>query len=132
MRDLLSETGRDPEGNSKNLEVRLSVNAAGVKSWYVPDAVARPVADTRDVVATMHEGESNRAMGQTSMNERSSRSHSVVSIQVRPVRLLARFNRRSVDGLVKRLIVRRLLKGAKGCCCVGARAYRVSKTPERS
>jgi hypothetical protein len=30
----------------------------------------------------MREGERNRAVGQTSMNERSSRSHSVVSIQV--------------------------------------------------
>ncbi|KAK7380042.1 hypothetical protein VNO78_32391 [Psophocarpus tetragonolobus] len=49
----------------------------------VPDATMLPVKSTSDVIKLMDIGLKNRAKGSTAMNERSSRSHSVVSIHVR-------------------------------------------------
>ncbi|XP_027357387.1 kinesin-like protein KIN-14C [Abrus precatorius] len=49
----------------------------------VPDASMMPVKSTSDVMKLMDIGLKNRAKGSTAMNERSSRSHSVVSIHVR-------------------------------------------------
>ncbi|CAJ1951903.1 unnamed protein product [Sphenostylis stenocarpa] len=49
----------------------------------IPDATMQPVKSTSDVIKLMDIGLKNRAKGSTSMNERSSRSHSVVSIHVR-------------------------------------------------
>ncbi|KAF1859561.1 hypothetical protein Lal_00010145 [Lupinus albus] len=49
----------------------------------VPDASMYPVKSTSDVMKLMDIGLKNRAKGSTAMNERSSRSHSVVSIHVR-------------------------------------------------
>ncbi|KAK7291434.1 hypothetical protein RIF29_06571 [Crotalaria pallida] len=51
----------------------------------VPDASMHPVKSTSDVMKLMDIGIKNRAKGSTAMNERSSRSHSVVSIHVRGV-----------------------------------------------
>ncbi|KHN32041.1 Kinesin-4, partial [Glycine soja] len=48
----------------------------------VPDATMQPVKSTSDVIKLMDIGLKNRAKGSTAMNERSSRSHSVVSIHV--------------------------------------------------
>ncbi|KAH7549327.1 hypothetical protein JRO89_XS13G0015100 [Xanthoceras sorbifolium] len=49
----------------------------------VPDATMQPVRATSDVVELMDVGLKNRAKGSTALNERSSRSHSVVTIHVR-------------------------------------------------
>ncbi|KAF7819873.1 Kinesin-like protein [Senna tora] len=49
----------------------------------VPDASMFAVKSTSDVLMLMEIGLKNRAIGATAMNERSSRSHSVVSIHVR-------------------------------------------------
>ncbi|KAK7358285.1 hypothetical protein VNO77_00212 [Canavalia gladiata] len=49
----------------------------------VPDASLFPVKSPADVIKLMEIGLKNRAIGATAMNERSSRSHSVVSINVR-------------------------------------------------
>nr|KYP61580.1 Kinesin-4 [Cajanus cajan] len=49
----------------------------------VPDASLFPVKTPPDVLKLMDIGLKNRAIGATAMNERSSRSHSVVSIHVR-------------------------------------------------
>ncbi|KAK7320029.1 hypothetical protein RJT34_04758 [Clitoria ternatea] len=49
----------------------------------VPDASMFPVKSPSDVIKLMDIGFKNRAVGATAMNERSSRSHSVVSIHVR-------------------------------------------------
>ncbi|KAK7314553.1 hypothetical protein VNO77_33079 [Canavalia gladiata] len=51
----------------------------------VPDASMYPVKETSDVMKLMDIGLKNRAKGSTAMNERSSRSHSVVSIHVRGI-----------------------------------------------
>ncbi|TYK25481.1 kinesin-4-like [Cucumis melo var. makuwa] len=49
----------------------------------VPDATLLPVNSTSDVINLMDIGLKNRAVGATAMNERSSRSHSIVTIHVR-------------------------------------------------
>lgn len=49
----------------------------------MPDAFLVPVTCTRDVLELMRIGQKNRAVGATALNERSSRSHSVLTIHVR-------------------------------------------------
>ncbi|KAK3011896.1 hypothetical protein RJ639_011416, partial [Escallonia herrerae] len=49
----------------------------------VPDATMQPVNSTSDVLELMEIGLKNRAKGATALNERSSRSHSVLTIHVR-------------------------------------------------
>uniref|UniRef100_F6GTL1 Kinesin-like protein n=1 Tax=Vitis vinifera TaxID=29760 RepID=F6GTL1_VITVI len=46
----------------------------------VPDATMLPVKSTSDVMELMDIGQKNRSVGATAMNERSSRSHSIVTI----------------------------------------------------
>ncbi|KAB5524378.1 hypothetical protein DKX38_022127 [Salix brachista] len=55
----------------------------------VPDASMHPVTSTSDVLELIGVGLKNRVVGATAMNERSSRSHSVVSIHVRGKDLLS-------------------------------------------
>ncbi|KAK7398918.1 hypothetical protein VNO78_10092 [Psophocarpus tetragonolobus] len=52
------------------------------KGLVVPDASLFPVKAPSDVIKLMDIGLKNRSIGATAMNERSSRSHSVVSIHV--------------------------------------------------
>uniref|UniRef100_A0A2N9FW46 Kinesin motor domain-containing protein n=1 Tax=Fagus sylvatica TaxID=28930 RepID=A0A2N9FW46_FAGSY len=49
----------------------------------VPDASMHSVQSTVDVLELMHIGLMNRAVGATALNERSSRSHSVLTVHVR-------------------------------------------------
>ncbi|RZC57059.1 hypothetical protein C5167_004362 [Papaver somniferum] len=49
----------------------------------VPDASMHPVNSTSDVLELMQIGLANRAVGSTALNERSSRSHSVLTVHVR-------------------------------------------------
>ncbi|GAA0141034.1 microtubule binding motor protein [Lithospermum erythrorhizon] len=48
----------------------------------VPDANIVPVTSTSDVIALMNLGQKNRAVGSTAMNDRSSRSHSCLTVHV--------------------------------------------------
>lgn len=73
LRDLLVE-GK----GANNLDIR-STEKSGLN---VPDAVQRSVATTDDVLELMELGTSNRAVGGTKMNNRSSRSHSVLTVVV--------------------------------------------------
>ncbi|KAI4347182.1 hypothetical protein L6164_008017 [Bauhinia variegata] len=75
VHDLLST-----DGCPKKLGI---TNHSQSKGLAVPDASMFPVKSTSDVMELMEIGLKNRAMGATAMNERSSRSHSVVSIHVR-------------------------------------------------
>ncbi|XP_042404762.1 kinesin-like protein KIN-14C [Zingiber officinale] len=75
IRDLLA-TG----GSQKKLGVLTTSHPTGLA---VPDACMLPVKSTSDVMDVMQTGHSNRAVSSTSLNERSSRSHSVVTIHVR-------------------------------------------------
>ncbi|CAL1401066.1 unnamed protein product [Linum trigynum] len=53
----------------------------------VPDASMHQVTSTEDVLELMNIGFMNRAVGATALNERSSRSHSILTIHVRGVDL---------------------------------------------
>ncbi|XP_027917080.1 kinesin-like protein KIN-14L isoform X2 [Vigna unguiculata] len=73
VRDLLAEDKTD-----NKLEIR-SCNDDGMS---LPDAKLRPVKSTNDVMTLMKLGEVNRAVSSTAMNNRSSRSHSVLTVHV--------------------------------------------------
>ncbi|CAK7349726.1 unnamed protein product [Dovyalis caffra] len=76
------------EYNTLKYFVSLDLHTIGILSTVqpnglaVPDASMHPVTSTSDVLELMDVGLKNRAVGATAMNERSSRSHSVVSIHV--------------------------------------------------
>ncbi|KAH1043623.1 hypothetical protein GYH30_025460 [Glycine max] len=74
VRDLLST-----DASSKKFGILSHSQPNGLA---VPDATMQPVKSTSDVIKLMDIGLKNRAKGSTAMNERSSRSHSVVSIHV--------------------------------------------------
>ncbi|KAL5701006.1 hypothetical protein ACHQM5_026389 [Ranunculus cassubicifolius] len=73
VRDLLAT-----DGLNKRLEIRNS-SQNGVN---VPDANLVPVYSTSDVIELMNIGQKNRSVGATALNDRSSRSHSCVTVHV--------------------------------------------------
>ncbi|XP_062223670.1 kinesin-like protein KIN-14D isoform X1 [Phragmites australis] len=74
IRDLLG-TG----GSQKKIGIQNTTQPNGLA---VPDATMCPVSSTSHVIELMQTGHNNRAMSATALNERSSRSHSVVTIHV--------------------------------------------------
>ncbi|CAN1784269.1 Kinesin-like protein KIN-14G, partial [Linum perenne] len=80
VRDLLTSDGINKRYpfHFKFLEIHNSSN----NGLNVPDAVLMPVSSTSDVINLMNTGHSNRAVSATSMNERSSRSHSCLTVHV--------------------------------------------------
>ncbi|XP_011013061.1 PREDICTED: kinesin-4-like isoform X2 [Populus euphratica] len=83
MVEIYNEQVRDlllSDGSQKKLGIISTVQPNGLA---VPDASMHPVTSTSDVLELIDVGLKNRAVGATAMNERSSRSHSVVSIHVR-------------------------------------------------
>ncbi|KAF8033038.1 hypothetical protein BT93_D1811 [Corymbia citriodora subsp. variegata] len=75
VRDLLSSDGP---------QKRLGIwNTAQPNGLAVPDASMHSVKSTSDVLELMSIGLTNRAVGATALNERSSRSHSVLTVHVR-------------------------------------------------
>ncbi|XP_042373106.1 kinesin-like protein KIN-14Q [Zingiber officinale] len=72
VRDLLND------GPHKKLDIRNSSQ----NGMAVPDANLVPVTSTEEVIELMNLGQKNRAVCSTSMNERSSRSHSCLTIHV--------------------------------------------------
>ncbi|KAM0844616.1 hypothetical protein ACQ4PT_056921 [Festuca glaucescens] len=65
VRDLLQDSGNR----------RLEIRNTSQKGLAVPDASIVPVTSTSDVVEVMNQGQKNRAVGSTAINDRSSRSH---------------------------------------------------------
>ncbi|GJM90666.1 hypothetical protein PR202_ga06967 [Eleusine coracana subsp. coracana] len=71
-----------------NEQIRDLLGSGGIQNTTqpnglaVPDATMCPVTSTPHVIELMQTGHDNRAMSATAMNERSSRSHSVVTIHV--------------------------------------------------
>uniref|UniRef100_A0ACD6ADS5 Uncharacterized protein n=1 Tax=Avena sativa TaxID=4498 RepID=A0ACD6ADS5_AVESA len=63
------------------------LNASHPNGLAVPDATIHPVNSTSDVIELMRTGLGNRAVGATALNERSSRSHSVVTVHIQGVDL---------------------------------------------
>ncbi|XP_074555914.1 kinesin-like protein KIN-14C [Curcuma longa] len=75
VRDLLANHGP---------QQRLGIMAATQPNGLaVPDASIHPVESTSDVLELMKIGQTNRAICATALNERSSRSHSILSVHVR-------------------------------------------------
>ncbi|XP_020596644.1 kinesin-like protein KIN-14A isoform X2 [Phalaenopsis equestris] len=74
VRDLLSE-----ETSTTKLEIRNCSTNGGLS---LPDATMHRVKSTSDIMNLMKVGEKNRAFSCTAMNNRSSRSHSVLTIHV--------------------------------------------------
>ncbi|KAK7301879.1 hypothetical protein RJT34_12756 [Clitoria ternatea] len=58
-------------------------NNSQLNGLNVPDAFLVPVTCTQDVLDLMRVGQKNRAVGATALNERSSRSHSVLTVHLR-------------------------------------------------
>lgn len=74
VRDLLSR-----DGSQKKLGISSISHASGLA---VPDASMHPVRASSDVMELMDIGLKNRAVGATALNERSSRSHSIMYLFV--------------------------------------------------
>ncbi|KAL2495938.1 Kinesin KP1 [Forsythia ovata] len=64
-------------------------NNSQLNGLNVPDASLVPVKCTKDVLDLMKIGQRNRAVGATALNERSSRSHSILTIHVRGKELVS-------------------------------------------
>lgn len=75
MRDLLSEKA------SKSLPVREHL----YKGIYVDGLEEVTVGEFTDVVRVLETGESKRSVGTTLMNEQSSRSHTILRINIESV-----------------------------------------------
>ncbi|KAK4746148.1 hypothetical protein SAY87_012460 [Trapa incisa] len=73
VRDLLST-----DGSIKKLEIRNN-SSNGIN---VPEANLVPVSTTSDVIHLMNLGQRNRAVSATAMNDRSSRSHSCLTVHI--------------------------------------------------
>ncbi|KAG7653629.1 Calponin homology domain [Arabidopsis suecica] len=73
VRDLLATNGQ-----TSRLEIRNS-SQDGIN---VPEATLVPVSTTSDVIYLMNIGQKNRAVSATAMNDRSSRSHSCLTVHV--------------------------------------------------
>ncbi|XP_040381013.1 kinesin-like protein KIN-14M isoform X2 [Oryza brachyantha] len=78
IHDLLSTSG------SKKLGI---LNASQPNGFAVPDATKHLVNSSSDVIELMGIGLKNRSIGATALNERSSRSHSIVTIHIQGVDL---------------------------------------------
>ncbi|CAA2981748.1 kinesin KP1 [Olea europaea subsp. europaea] len=82
MIEIYNEQVRDLlviDGTNKRLDIR---NNSQLNGLNVPDASLVPVKCTQDVLELMKLGQRNRAVGATALNERSSRSHSILTVHV--------------------------------------------------
>ncbi|XP_050370920.1 kinesin-like protein KIN-14F [Argentina anserina] len=82
MIEIYNEQVRDllvSDGSSRRLDIR---NKSQLNGLNVPDASLVPVTCTQDVLELMKVGQRNRAVGATALNERSSRSHSVLTVHL--------------------------------------------------
>jgi len=82
MLEIYNEQLRDllvPYQEAKKLEIRNTQRGGS----NVPDACQVKVKSSQEVIQIMELGESNRSVGGTKMNERSSRSHSIVTVVIK-------------------------------------------------
>ncbi|KAK8998224.1 hypothetical protein V6N11_083617 [Hibiscus sabdariffa] len=76
--ELLDDLKIKDKMRNNTLEIRNS-SQTGLN---VPDANLMPVSSTSDVIYLMNLGQRNRAVGATALNDRSSRSHSCLTVHV--------------------------------------------------
>ncbi|KAA8527097.1 hypothetical protein F0562_008674 [Nyssa sinensis] len=89
MIEIYNEQVRDLlviDGSNRRLDIR---NNSQLNGLNVPDASLIPVKCTQDVLNLMRIGQRNRAVGATALNERSSRSHSILTVHVRGKELVS-------------------------------------------
>ncbi|XP_021740782.1 kinesin-like protein KIN-14F [Chenopodium quinoa] len=89
MIEIYNEQVRDllvVDGTSRRLDIR---NNSQLNGLNVPDACLVQVNCTQDVLDLMRVGLKNRAVGATALNERSSRSHSILTIHVQGKELIS-------------------------------------------
>lgn len=89
MIEIYNEQVRDLlviDGSNRRLDIR---NNSQLNGLNVPDACLVPVKCTQDVLELMKIGQKNRAVGATALNERSSRSHSILTVHVRGKELIS-------------------------------------------
>eukprot|EP00249_Psilotum_nudum_P012918 c24048_g1_i3 orf=245-3772(-) len=87
MIEIYNEQVRDllvTDGASKRLGIR---NNSQLNGLNVPDASMFAVNSIEDVLELMKIGQKHRAVGATALNERSSRSHSVLTVHVQGIEL---------------------------------------------
>ncbi|KAF6175129.1 hypothetical protein GIB67_022810, partial [Kingdonia uniflora] len=89
VRDLLTNDGSQKRYPFIQYFAFFNLHTLGIltnsqpNGLAVPDASMHPVNSTSDVLDLMQTGLMNRAVGATALNERSSRSHSVLTVHVR-------------------------------------------------
>ncbi|PPD95034.1 hypothetical protein GOBAR_DD07984 [Gossypium barbadense] len=87
--EIYNDQVRDLLSNRTVIFVFLNPHTMGVTSisqpngLAVPDASMHPVLSTTDVIDLINLGFKNRTVSATALNERSSRSHSIVTVHVR-------------------------------------------------
>ncbi|KAL5546337.1 hypothetical protein UlMin_006024 [Ulmus minor] len=79
VRDLLAEDSATTKYPFHKLEIRSCPSDNGLT---LPDATMHTVKSTADVLKFIRLGEMNRFMSSTAMNNRSSRSHSILTVHV--------------------------------------------------
>ncbi|XP_072963056.1 kinesin-like protein KIN-14K [Typha angustifolia] len=85
MVEIYNEQVRDLLSNDMS-QKRLGIwSTSQPNGLVVPEASLHPVKSTSDVLDLMQIGQTNRAVGSTALNERSSRSHSILTVHVRGV-----------------------------------------------
>ncbi|KOM39258.1 hypothetical protein LR48_Vigan03g264000 [Vigna angularis] len=70
------------ELNDETIGVNYHIRNSSLNGINVPDANLVRVSCTSDVISLMNLGHKNRAVGSTAMNDRSSRSHSCLTVHV--------------------------------------------------
>ncbi|KAK2418764.1 P-loop nucleoside triphosphate hydrolase superfamily protein with CH (Calponiny) domain-containing protein [Trifolium repens] len=84
MIEIYNEQVRDllvTDGTNKRYPF-IKIRSSSHKGLSVPDASLVPVSSTIDVIELMNLGHRNRAVGATALNDRSSRSHSCLTVHV--------------------------------------------------
>ncbi|KHN20380.1 Kinesin-4 [Glycine soja] len=84
MIEIYNEQVRDllvTDGTNKRYPF-TKIRSSSQKGLSVPDASLVPVSSTIDVIELMNLGQRNRAVGATALNDRSSRSHSCLTVHV--------------------------------------------------
>ncbi|CAH1783605.1 unnamed protein product [Owenia fusiformis] len=87
MLEIYNEKVKDLLSKKKAPSTGLQIRQSPQKGFYVVDLSEVPVGSFEDVKARMGEGNRNRTIGQTKMNETSSRAHTIVCLNFKQNRI---------------------------------------------